>query len=212
MKHFILILFFLTPITEAKIHIEPYAGTGVMWSRPINFNSIKTELNTIQNQDNQVSQIQSGVDSLQKGLGYIQSTVIYRGYIGGLRLGYTSLGLALGVDMAYGIFNKFSGEDSKLNGLNFLLPGIFASYKLPLLFRVYGSLIPNTYKISYLKMRYKNGASVTCNGAGAKFGLSYLSLPFVSVNFEYQGIYGTTPLIECKKHFHTLSAFVNLMI
>ena len=209
MKYFLVSLLFFGLFAEAKIHVEPYFGYGVMWSRPIPLQAVKEGIQDIQRETDQATRALKGIDNVQKSLEFIQKTTLYRGSSGGLRLGYSNLGLAFGLDFTYGSFGRSSGT-SDVNNLKFFLPGIFASYKLPLLFRVYGSLIPNVYKLSFVELRKPDNTKVGCSGPGIKGGVSYLSLPFVSVNFEYQAL-RTNPTPQCGNIYHTLTAFLNFI-
>lgn len=212
MKRILFIFIFLGFFTEAGLHIEPYAGYSFMWSRPIDITTIKNRIRDLADEENQVDQVISGVENLQKGLDYIQSTTIYRGYSGGLRVGYKNFGLALGVDVSGDYLQRFSGSSASAHSITSFLPGIFASYKLPFLFRAYGVLIPNTYGLSLMQIHKADEDPINCISSGLKVGISYLSLPFLSVNFEYQGLASTTPTTECRKAYHKVTAFLNVNI
>lgn len=119
----------------------------------------------------------------------------------GTRIGYTKLGLAFGLDISgsqYSPFNNLS------KGSFFTVsPGVFASYKLPLFFRIYGTLIPHGFLI-------KPSEELNTNYIvrGLKAGISYLSLPFLSINFEYQTLY----LTEEGGWIHSGTAFLNFIL
>ena len=210
MKYLLLSLLFCGLFAEARLHVEPYIGYGVLWSRPIDFQAIKNEIQGIQAETDQAGRAIKGIDSIQKSLEFIQTTTVYRGSTGGVRLGYSNLGLALGLDLTYGSFGRLSGSGD-LSNLSFLLPGLFVSYKIPLLFRAYGSIIPRVSQLSFIKLSNYDGTEIGCSGAGFKGGASYLSLPFVSINIEYQGLYGANSTPQCKNTYHALSAFINFI-
>lgn len=180
---FVLTLFSTNP-SSAKIHVEPYLGYSFTFlsSEPIKQHQQTTEL----------------IQTAQEG-------EYFSGISPGIRLGYSSLGLAVGVDASFGWWNSvYSSEDSKT--IIPTLPGVFASYKLPLFFRAYAVLIPKAY------VQIKSPEDIlntTCNGTrGLKLGVSYLSLPFVSVNFEYLPLYIRGE--GCNKSWsHTASAYAN---
>jgi len=174
----------------AKIHIEPYAGWSLTY----------TNTKPIQ---------EKTLNKARESLNYLKEGRYYHGLIPGVRLGYTSLGLAVGVDMTFGFWKSLYRENftssSDQETVFPLLPGLFASYKLPLLFRVYATVIP-----PFARLYFKNerGILKSCDrSGGAKLGLSYISLPFFSVNFEYMPLYirGT----DCQTWSHTGAIYAN---
>ena len=175
-----------TPLSLAKIHIEPYVGWGWTFtnSRPL----IKKTLTATND--------------------YINEGRHYSGLTTGMRLGYSSLGLAVGLDFTVGYwfslykegFVPFRNQET----ITPILPGLFVSYKLPLLFRAYASLIPQA---SVRFSSQEEEVSRTCNKSrGAKLGVSYLSLPFLSVNFEYLPLYISGQDCQSWSHTGTVSA------
>ena len=184
----LLTAFLFAPLVQAKIHIEPYAGWSFVFTSS---NPLKKE---------SLSQTTKTIDYLRQGR-------YYQGPTPGMRLGYSSLGLAVGLDVNVGYWSSLWKEDwTSFRGEETIapvLPGLFVSYKLPLLFRAYATLIPfTTVKV------YTKADSKWCNQSqGAKFGISYLSLPFISVNLEYMPLYigGTA----CQTWSHIGTAYAN---
>ena len=160
--------------------------------------------------------------SIQEGIDYVKSSKYYSGNYAGLRLGYTNFGLAAGLDLSKGFLDRFiddqkdSSKDGQINSLNSTtMWGLFASYKLPLLFRIYGVFMPpnisslNINKVTFLSDDGETTLECT-DSWGLKAGLSYLSIPFFSINFEYQPLYISgekCPTILA----HGLIAYVNLI-
>lgn len=163
--------FVFSPSLSAKIHIEPYVGFSGTFVNP--------------------KPIDKGtLNETGKAILYLSEGRIYSGLSSGMRVGYSSLGLAVGLDMNLGYwrsmykekFTPFHGEEIIVP----ILPGIFVSYKLPLFFRAYATFIPK----AHVQFKNQKGDSQNCNRSmGAKMGVSYLSLPFLSVNFEYMPLY-----------------------
>lgn len=177
----------LSPLSEAKIHIEPYAG----WSWA-------------------VTNAQANIDDTMETFIFLKEGKHYTGPTTGMRLGYSSLGLAVGVDFTIGRWTSVYKEGfQKIQNhetLTALLPGIFVSYKLPLMFRAYASMIP----FSTVQFAGNNTSAKYCKQSrGVKLGVSYLSIPFLSVNFEYLPlyIYGH----NCNTWSHTGTAYVNFI-
>ena len=173
----------------AKIHIEPYVGLSGTYtgSKPVKKDTFE---------DHSLA-----VDYLSEGR-------YYGGMNMGMRVGYSSLGLAVGLDFTVGRWTSLYKE----NFVSFrnreimtpILPGLFVSYKLPMLFRAYASLIPH----AFVHFTSQDGESRYCNQVrGAKFGLSYLSLPFLSVNFEYLPMHIGGQ--NCNSWSHTGAVYAN---
>ena len=190
MRFLISFLFFLFSAPSlAKIHFEPYAGYALTFigSKTLNIpeNSVSTS----------IRQVQEGQ--------------FYHGFSGGARVGYSRLGLAFGLDFTLA---QMIGSTHSLTPLLF---GVFASYKLPLFFRVYASLIPGRLGIPVsrvYKTMYQGGQPSECDAWGGKLGISYLSVPFLSINFEYQPIQMSGPT-NCQNQFsHSLIASVNFIL
>ena len=165
------------PLGVAKIHIEPYVGYSFTALGQENFSQDFLEKQAIVKKAGQV-------------VSELSTKKFYQGISPGMRLGYSALGLAVGVDVTWGYWKsvfseKFTSFKDKQTIIS-LLPGLFASYKLPLLFRAYASLIPHA------NIQIKGEGISSCDkgiAKGGKIGISYLSLPFLSVNFEYLPLY-----------------------
>ena len=149
------------------------------------------------------------LEKLQQTTQTIGNSSYYHGITPGMRLGYRSLNLAVGLDFSFGYWKSLKKEGiTNFRGqqnLIPLLPGLFVSYKLPILFRVYGALIPQ----ASVSVRTQN-QSHSCNKSRAmKFGFSYLSLPFLSINFEWMPMFiGGTG--DCRSWSHTGSIYGNI--
>lgn len=172
----------LASVSEAKVHIEPYAGWGVtiISSEPLTKENSNSAINTI---------------------GYLRKGEYYQGPTAGMRLGYSKLGLAVGVDFTTGHWDSIGNQNKKT--IIPIMPALFVSYKLPLLFRAYASLIPQSITRINTSENSQN-----CTGTrGGKLGISYLSLPFLSVNLEYMPLYiGGN---NCSSWSHSGTAYVN---
>lgn len=165
-------LFLFPSLSFAKIHIEPYIGWSLTYTnkRPLQKETLNSALQSFQ---------------------YFTEGRYYTGPTPGMRLGYSALGLAVGVDFTFGNwvsiyrdeFIPFTNQET----IRPILPGLFVSYKLPLLFRAYATLVPH----APVQFTSKNETKSTyCSQSrGLKLGISYLSLPFLSVNFEYLPLY-----------------------
>ena len=192
LKFLIICFFFLfSECLLAKFHFEPYAGYGITLTndRPLN------------------------EDSIADSLDYVRGLQFYHGVLGGARVGYTRLGLATGLDITLG---RMAGQS---NSLTPILYGVFLSYKLPVLFRIYGVLIPGgqlgSWPLSHIRVipQYQgDGQTQICEVWGGKAGINYLSLPFISINFEYQPSW--IPASEaCQQIWsHSLIAYINLTL
>ena len=175
---FIFILFSWGYFSFAKWHIEPYAGLN------LTFTSSKNILSN---------------PSVRTTQSTIREGELYGGFIPGIRLGYSSMGLAVGGDFSVGRWYAL-GPDTPRKNITPLLPGLFVSYKLPAFLRFYLTLIPYTFV--YISDPARQVNNQLCNNSrGAKLGVSYISLPFLSINLEYLPLYilGT----DCKAWSHS---------
>ena len=190
---FIFIFCAYIPLGMAKIHIEPYVGYSFTAVGKENFSEELLEKRDI---DKKTQQIITEFGKQQ----------LYQGISPGMRLGYSSLGLAVGIDLTWGYWKSVFSENftpfKDRQTIIPLLPGLFVSYKLPLLFRAYASLIPQ----ASVQLKTKEGDQ-RCKGTrGGKIGISYLSLPFLSVNFEYLPLYIGGQGCQFWSHTGTVSA------
>ena len=187
---FFCFLFLFSVDCLAKFHFEPYAGYGLTFTGSQLFNPTE--------------------DSPSTSYRHVQEGEFYHGFSGGARIGYSRLGLAFGLDLTWG---RITGSS---NNLTPVLYGAFASYKLPLFFRVYGTLIPGhlgqwTLSHMYITPRSEDRSTV-CAAWGGKLGVSYLSLPFLSINFEYQPLHISGPE-NCQSLLsHSLIASINFIL
>ncbi len=190
MRYFLIFFFLIISFPSlAKIHIEPYAGYGFTI---ISKNPPSKEI---------VSNIGHSVDYFIDGKKYSNLT-------GGLRLGYRSIGLALGVDMSMSIWKSLKGS----NTVTPITSGVFASYNLPLLFRAYGVLTPPLFNVVSIQNEDADTPLLCKQASGVKLGLSYLSIPFLSINFEYQSLFIGGDESICGNWSHTGTVFLNFMI
>ena len=181
-------LFSLTagPSAFAGLHIEPYAGLSLTFTTKKVFTEAK-----------------NNPPGSQQGRFYFGPTP-------GLRLGWSSLGLAVGLDVSAGYWMSLMKEDfSDFRLKETLFPifgGLFVSYKLPLLWRVYAVVIPPLNNIQFTSETERKHCSQT---TGAKFGFSYLSLPFVGINIEYSPMYIGGE--NCNSLAHSAGAYINFV-
>lgn len=194
---FIVFVFsFCLPLSAlGKIHIEPYGGYSFTFtnSSPLNIDALRNI-----NKDT---------------LDYISQSYLYSGLTGGVRLGYKSLiGLIAGVDVT---LSQWRG----LNVNEVMTPfttGIFVSYHLPVLFRVYGSLMMIAPKTLLIDDQYlQNSFVLNCDKTkGLKIGVSYISIPFLSVNLEYQPLHiSGSDSSSCNTSWsHTGAIYLNFTI
>ena len=94
----------------------------------------------------------------------------------GGRLGYSNLGLQLGVDYLNSNLNiEDDNDDLKASEW-----GAFVGFKFPVLFRVYaGYVFSGTGELGNMDLE---------KGSGAKFGVGFTGLPFININLEYRKI------------------------
>ena len=174
----------MAPQAVAGIHIEPYMGLSWSFSGKKAFTEIASSL-----QENQKSQH-------------------YFGPTPGLRLGWSTLGLAVGLDASLGYWQSVFKEDfsDRRTKKIPMLWGLFASYKFPLLWRAYVVIIPPLSNVLFISQSQNN--THCSKTAGAKFGFSWISLPFIGINIEYSPMYISGG--HCRAYAHTGSAYVNL--
>ncbi len=195
MKYF-LILFLLTASLPslAKIHIEPYAGYGYTI---ISDKLLPEKINA-----------KETIGKIGSSLSYVIDGKKYSNIVGGIRLGYRSIGLAVGVDLSMGKWKSITGSET----LTPMTAGVFASYNLPLLFRVYGVIIPKPFARVSATNKDNSKTPLSCNrSGGGKLGLSYLSIPFLSINFEYQSLFIDGDAKICGTWSHSGTVFLNFM-
>ena len=143
------------------------------------------------------------------GLFFKNANLYYSAPSVGARLGYSRWGLMIGIDVAFANyspsthleqFRTLKPDSAYGGGVNQLLPssvqssnnalfdfsvitiGPSVSFDLPLFFDAYASII---YAMANSDSSKTN---ISLEGAGVKLGVSYLSLPFVSINLEFQAL------------------------
>ena len=100
----------------------------------------------------------------------------YKGTQYGLRLGYSVVFFALGLDYTGA---KYTDDSNPSNDLEIGDVGLFLAYKFPVLFRAYATYVPSA-KMDYGTSTKLEGATTT------KLGLGFTGFPIVNVNLEYQ--------------------------
>ncbi|MGI9549096.1 MAG: hypothetical protein ACR2M7_03880 [Bdellovibrionales bacterium] len=183
-----LILFFFSLPCFAKVHIEPYVGYGF----------------TIMSQDQITKDL---VNDIGESIDFFIDGKKYENKVAGIRLGYRSIGLGLGVDLSIAQWAAISGSET----LTPITSGLFASYNLPLLFRVYGVFIPMARVFAGTLEENSTASDICDQSHGIKAGLSYLSIPFLSINFEYQSLYIGGDSQICGSWANSGSVYLNFM-
>ncbi|MCP4913612.1 MAG: outer membrane beta-barrel protein [Oligoflexia bacterium] len=170
-RKLLLLLLLLPQLAWAGIHVEPYLGYGM------------TKLE----QELQGASYKVAGTNEEKG-----SFIEFGG-----RLGYSMLGLSLGLDYnftpsAYSLDRELPlpevTEAYDYTSSNF---GVFVGYELPIMFRFYGSY----YLSSNLKIDSdtytgdgQDNTGDEFKGKGYNLGVGFTGLPFVSINLEYRSI------------------------
>jgi len=95
----------------------------------------------------------------------------------GARVGYTLLNFGIGAEY---VGASYTDDSSPKNNLTIGDIGVFVSYKLPVLFRVYATYVPS----AAVKDKVSN-SEFTFKGNSAKLGVGYTGLPFININLEY---------------------------
>lgn len=97
----------------------------------------------------------------------------------GLRLGYSAMGFAAGVDYEMGkLDSKTSSTTTKIDTKNL---GVFASFDVPIApVRAYATYI--------LDAKSKTESGSEFKGKGFKLGVGFTGLPFVVINLDYYAI------------------------
>ncbi len=183
---------FFSPWSQAGMHIEPYAGLSFTFanSKPL---------------------IESSLNQTSQALNYVKQGRYYSGFIAGMRLGYSSLGFAVGGDFSVGHWISLYKEDwtafRAQENITPIMPGLFVSYKFPAFFRVYATLIP----ITLVHFSNHSSNSKYCKqSSGGKIGVSYISIPFLSINLEYLPFYISGE--NCRSWSHTAAIYATFII
>ena len=212
-------IFLLTPQQSfGGLHLEPYVGGGLVWNP-----SVSNE-----------SAFSGDEASAETNKAWLTDARVFSRLSAGGRIGYSKLGLAVGLDVSGGYYHNGIQVQSPKEWFYTFSPGVFVSYKLPILFRVYGALIPHGFlfragaenacsnteesdgKCSSLPQNVKTNRPVA---RSFKAGVSYISLPFLSLNIEYQPLYfspGAGAPQEAKSEkgvlMHSIAAFLTVSI
>lgn len=171
-QSFLLICLFPS-LCFGKIYIEPYLGYS--------FTIIAKEQFS-----RDFAKAQGSTEKALTALSHIDDMSYYHGITPGTRLGYSYLNFAVGVDFNAGywksLYKSGLNDFANMQTVVPVMAGFFASYKLPLLFRAYATFIP---PIAHLTIKTQDVSSTCKASQGLKLGVSYLSLPFLSINMEY---------------------------
>ena len=199
MRYFILLclsFFVFIPVSQADIHLEPYGGAGISYSR-----SSESQLFMSYTGGARLgysfSLLSAGVDlslhhhRMGDSLTTFSSVVVNKPA--------TSVGFSQARDNV-NIQYSSSGSSS----FTPFSVGAFVGVDLPLLFDCYGS--------AFMSFGKKDNTSMI--GYGLKAGVSYLSLPFVQLNAELQWTYyggGSDRQIR-NNGFQLLSALLSVSV
>lgn len=96
----------------------------------------------------------------------------------GTRVGYSTFNFSLGADY---ITAKYTDDSSSKNDLTMSDLGIFASYKFPILLRVFATYVPS----SQLKGSAQNILDYTYKGNTTRLGVGFTGFPIININLEY---------------------------
>ena len=214
-------LFWIPQKSFSGLHLEPYVGAGLVWNPSVSSAGFS---------GNETSAEET---SSEKTKAWLTDSGAFSRLVAGGRIGWSKLGLAAGLDIGAGYYHNGIQVQSPKEWFYTVLPGFFVSYKLPILFRVYGALIPHGFL-------FRAGAENTCSSAeesdkcsslpqnvktnkplvrSLKAGVSYISLPFLSLNIEYQPLYfspGAGAPQEAKSEkgvlMHSIAAFLTVSL
>jgi hypothetical protein len=100
----------------------------------------------------------------------------------GARVGFTQLGLMLGLNGQRGTYtlSPATGSDSDFT---FTKMGFFVGYDFPVMLRIWGE-----YVFSYEGVDVDNTDNKRTEGSGTTFGFGYKIIPFVSLNLEVSNL------------------------
>ena len=189
---FIFIILVFPSLSLSKIHIEPYVG--------LNFTFVNSN-----------SSIKEFSNQTVKTISHLKEGKYYGGFIPGVRVGYSFNGLAVGGDFSVGRWISLYKENFvsfySQETITAIMPGLFVSYKLPLFVRLYAALIPKA-PVQFASQR--NGSRFCNKSKGVKIGVSYISLPFVNINFEYLPLHIYDK--NCSSWTHTGAVYANFIL
>ena len=187
----IFIILICPPLSLSKVHIEPYVGLNFTFVDPDSF-------------------IKEFSSKTAKVINHLREGKYYGGFIPGTRIGYSFNDFAVGGDFSVGRWISLYKEDFvpfySQETITAIMPGLFVSYKLPLFVRLYAVLIPKA-PVQFANQR--NGSRFCNKSKGAKIGISYISLPFVNVNFEYLPLHIYDK--NCSSWTHTGAIYANFI-
>lgn len=103
-----------------------------------------------------------------------------KGMAYGGRIGYSVMGLAVGVDYMTGKLNIDSTPSAEATPKDL---GIFVGYTFPIMVRAYGVYVPT----AKADMTSSSGDG-DFEGSGMRLGVGFTMLPFVVINLEYTSI------------------------
>ncbi|MBC7419797.1 MAG: hypothetical protein H7328_03630 [Bdellovibrio sp.] len=96
----------------------------------------------------------------------------------GARVGFSTLGFAIGGEYMSGNFKDDAPNSSTYTNNDL---GIFASFKFPILVRVYATFFPS----SEFKQSATGYSATIKSGTQTKLGVGFTGFPIISVNLEY---------------------------
>lgn len=197
MKYFILLFlsfFMFIPVSQADIHLEPYGGAGVSYSRSSDSKLFMSYMGGVR-LGYSFSLLSAGVDLSLHHHRMGSSWATFPSVV--VNQPRQSVGLSQARDnvsiqyssIANSSFNPFS-------------VGAFVEVDLPLFFDCYGA--------AFVSFGKKDSTSMT--GYGLKAGVSYLSLPFVNLNAELQWAYYQGGSQVRTESLHLLSVLLSVSI
>ena len=196
MKYIILLSFlFFIPISQADIHIEPYASAGGSYSASIPSSPDSFFMSFAVGG-------RFGYSFLGASLGFDLFWNHYSPGISGIHnVRYDSQPIEPGFNQGRGSFLEYSVAREPFQPFSI---GLFTAIDLPFLFNVYGTVF---YSIP------AESVNADYQGYGMKAGMSYISAFYVQLNLEFQwAYYHCVERMSCSNNFNILSAFVSLSL
>ena len=197
MKYFILLclsFFVFIPVSQADIHLEPYGGAGVSYSRSSDSKLFMSYMGGVR-VGYSFSLLSAGLDLSLHHHRMGDSWANFSSVV--VNQPRRSVGLSQARDNV-SIHHSSSGSSS----FNPLSVGAFVGVDLPLFFDCYGA--------GFISFGKKDSTSMT--GYGLKAGISYFSLPFVNLNAELQWAYYQGGSQVRTESLHLLSVLLSVSI
>ena len=199
MKYFILLclsFFVFIPVSQANIHLEPYGGVGISYSRASEGKLFMSYMGGAR-LGYSFSLLSAGVDlslhhhRMGESLATFSSVIVNQPA--------TSVGFSQARD---NVSIQYSSPGS--SSFTPFSVGAFVGVDLPLLFDCYGS--------AFMSFGKKDNTAMI--GYGLKAGVSYISLPFIQLNAELQWTYygGGSDLRIKSNGFQLFSALLSVSV